>query len=202
MESSTAPGQTPLHDVSGLKLAGIKSRADLLPHEAENVRQAHVKYLAARPSRRLCPFDLPWLKKLHRDMLGNVWKWAGRFRQSETNLGVPPHQIEVSLVNLLADLKTWGASGMSLLEQATHLHYRAVHIHPFQDGNGRWARLLANIWSKQNGGPVVVWLEETIGAESVIRSEYLAAVKQADQGDLEPLVALHERYAEPKPGRG
>ena len=196
MDRSTVSGQTPPPDKSGLKLAGIKSRADLFPHETENLLQAYMKYLGARPSKRLAPFDLPWLKKLHRDMLGNVWKWAGRFRQSETNLGVPPHQIEVSLANLLEDVKAWGASGMGLLEQSAHLHYRAVQIHPFQDGNGRWARLLANIWSKQNGGHVVNWPDEAIGTERVIRSEYLAAVQKADAGDMEPLVALHTRYTE------
>lgn len=42
-----------------------------------------------------------------------------------------------------------------------------------------------------------VWPEQTIGASSPIREEYLAAIQAADNGDYEPLIALHQRYASP-----
>ena len=56
---------------------------------------------------------------------------------------------------------------------AVHLHHRAVQIHPFLNGNGRWARLLANILLKLHKAPLTEWPEEAIGATSVIREEYL-----------------------------
>ena len=73
--------------------------------------------------------------------------------------------------------------GMRLLEQAVRLHHRAVRIHPFPNGNGRWARMLANIWLKRHGQPITAWPEETIGTRSVVRDEYLAAIRAADEGD-------------------
>ena len=85
---------------------------------------------------------------------------------------------------------------MSLLEQAARLHYRAVWIHPFKNGNGRWARLLANIWLRLHGSPIVLWPDESIGQESIIRNEYIKALKFADQGDFGPLLALHNRHLE------
>jgi hypothetical protein len=54
--------------------------------------------------------------------------------------------------------------------------------------------MLANIWLKQNGAVPIHWPEETIGCESVIRTEYINAIKAADAGDLSLLTALHEKY--------
>ena len=43
---------------------------------------------------------------------------------------------------------------IDLSEQAVLLHHRAVQIHPFENGNGRWSRLLANIWLKKHAHPI------------------------------------------------
>ena len=86
---------------------------------------------------------------------------------------------------------------MPPVEQAATLHYRAVHIHPFENGNGRWARMLANIWLKQHGEAITIWPEQGItGCTSQVRDEYILALKQADQFDINHLVELHSRYAE------
>lgn len=189
------PGQTPLDDLSGLRIKSIRTTAELNAAEAENIRKAVMKYLATRPSKRAARFDLAWLRTLHEEMFGDVWAWAGEFRRHETNIGVPPREIEIGLHNLLEDLRAWEASGMPLLEQAVRLHHVAVLVHPFPNGNGRWSRMLANIWLKVNGAEPVVWPEATIGTASEVRGEYLEAVRAADRGDYGRLVALHERYA-------
>ena len=85
-------------------------------------------------------------------------------------------------------------SDMPLLEQAARLHHSAVVIHPFENGNGRWSRMLANIWLKQNGSNLTFWPEATVGETSVIRDEYLQALKAADRMDFGPLFALHAKY--------
>jgi Fic-DOC domain mobile mystery protein B len=190
------PGETPIDDLRGLRVEGITTRAELNSVEAENIRQAVVKYLSGRPSRRSARFDLAWVLRLHREMLGDVWDWAGSVRTTVTNIGVPPQQIQVALQGLLDDLEYWEEHGVDLLEQAVRLHHRAVQIHPFKNGNGRWARLLANIWLKLHDHSVTAWPEETIGTESVIRSEYIAAIKLADGGDDGPLMELHKRYTD------
>jgi Fic family protein len=79
------------------------------------------------------------------------------------------------------------------------LHHRAVSIHPFVNGNGRWARMLANIWLQLHGHRPTEWPDETIGAESKVRKEYLSAIRRADQGDLEPLTTLHRRFTHTRP---
>jgi Fic family protein len=95
------------------------------------------------------------------------------------------------------DVAFWRENGgMTGIEQTARLHHRAFLIHPFLNGNGRWARLLANIFQKQSLNTVTLWPEETVGNASVIRDEYLAAVRAADYGNYEPLIALHGRYSQ------
>jgi Fic-DOC domain mobile mystery protein B len=193
-------GQTPLDDISGLRDRSIRTRTDLNAAEALNIRKAVVKYLLRRPGRRAAPFDPPWLLRLHAEMFGDVWSWAGLLRTRELNIGPPPHEIGTRLVQLLGDLTAWGEFSMPRDEQAARLHHGAVLIHPFLNGNGRWARMVANIWLRLNGSPVVEWPEETVGSASVIRDEYLAAVRKADRGDVGPLLTLHRRFASRGPG--
>jgi len=130
-------------------------------------------------------------------MFGDVWRWAGQKRTTELNLGVPVHQIDVGLTDLMDDLAYWRKTGeLDIIEQVTRLHHRAAVIHPFLNGNGRWSRLLANIFLKQSAGKITLWPEETVGNTSIIRDEYLAAMRGADKGIYEPLMAIHRRYME------
>ncbi len=156
-----------------------------------------LKYLGGSLTRRKAKFDLTWMLKLHREMFGDVWVWAGQMRTTDLNLGVPWLQITVQLKNLCDDLAYWREHWEDVVEQATHLHHRAVQIHPFLNGNGRWARLLANIWLKLHKHPVTAWPEESIGETSTIRDEYLAAIRAADNKDFMPLLNLHRTHAEP-----
>lgn len=189
------PGQTPLDDLSGLRIKTIRTTAELNAAESVNIRKATSKYVAQTPTARMAPFTPAWLRRLHAEMFADVWTWAGMLRTHETNIGSRPHLIETDLHNLLEDLRVWKTSGMPLVEQAARLHHGAVRVHPFPNGNGRWSRTLANIWLKQHGSPATEWPETTIGAASTIRAEYLIAVKAADRGDMAPLVALHTRFA-------
>lgn len=188
------PGQTPLDDLSGLRVRGITNIIELSAAEAENIRKTTIKYLASRPTQRSARFDVAWMRKLHKEMFGHVWTWAGSYRKHETNIGSPPHRIDIDLHNLAEDLIVWKQSAMPLLEQAVRLHHAAVRIHPFPNGNGRWSRMLGSIWLKRHEAPVIEWPEAVIGTASAIRDEYLKAVRAADGGDLSSLIALHQRF--------
>jgi Fic-DOC domain mobile mystery protein B len=193
--SGQPDGSTPLQDVSGLKLPRIKTRNDLFIAEFNNIRPVIVKYLASRPSKRRAPFSFTWLFKLHEEMFGEVWTWAGKTRNETLNIGDPVHLIETNLLQLAEDIAYWGEhESMEPFEQAVQIHHRAVKIHPFVNGNGRWSRMLANIRLVQYRLSPTVWPEQTIGETSIIRAEYLAAIRAADNYDMEPLRALHRRY--------
>ncbi len=188
------PGATPI-DLSGLKnRALVRNRADLADAEALNINRSFLKYLAAPPSPRAAPFDYAWFLKLHAEMFGDVWTWAGVIRRIDLNLGVPPVEITERLAALSSDLHSWSGFGHALETQATWLHHKAVQVHPFENGNGRWARLLANIWLKQHGASIVAWPDAVLGIASEIRGEYLRAVRAADGGDYALLGELHRRF--------
>ena len=59
------PGETPIDDLSGLKIKGITTRSELNYFEARNITRAVLKYLSRKPSRRLAPFDLSWSIRSH-----------------------------------------------------------------------------------------------------------------------------------------
>ena len=180
--SSDTDGATPLDDISGLKLKHVRTRGQLAVAEAENVLNATVKYLAKKPSTRLARFDLAWSLKLHREMFGNVWRWAGQTRQTNLNIGVDALHVATRLKDLLDDLRFWEENWPDVTEQAATLHHRAVQIHPFLNGNGRWSRMMANIWLAQHDTAITAWPEQTIGVVSTIRKEYLAAMKKRGYG--------------------
>ena len=189
-------GETPI-DPSYLNHKLIKTRAQLNIAEAENILKAVVKYFVAKPSGKLAPFDLNWFQQLHQEMFGDVWEYAGSFRQSDLNIGVKWPNIQTDVLELTNSIKYWHENGTyNVLETSVRIHYQAVFIHPFLNGNGRWSRLLGNIYLKQNDHPLVRWPEETIGAESKVRAEYLEAVKRADTGDLTVLIGLHREFLE------
>src|ERR1035437_8048176 len=48
-----------------------------------------------------------FIRDLHRHMLGDVWRWAGKFRTSERNLGIAHWEIPVALRILMDDTKAW-----------------------------------------------------------------------------------------------
>ena len=77
------------------------------------------------------------------------------------------------------------------METATRIHHRAVHIHPFLNGNGRWSRMLANIYLRKNGLMPVRWQEDLLASENPKRTEYIEALKTADKGDYRKLIEMH-----------
>jgi fido (protein-threonine AMPylation protein) len=187
-------GETPF-DLSGLRLSDVKTREQLDAAEFENNALAVLKYLAARPSKRLAPFDFTWMLKLHQEMFGVVWDWAGNIRSENLSLGIPFYQIPAHLDQLVENLRVWEQFEPSALTRAARMHVEAVKIHPFQNGNGRWSRLLSNIYLKQCGAKITEWPADLSRVESPIRGEYIAAIKAAiNEGDESLILELHAKF--------
>ncbi|ETR68810.1 MAG: filamentation induced by cAMP protein Fic [Candidatus Magnetoglobus multicellularis str. Araruama] len=66
---------------------------------------------------------------------------------------------------------------------ASIAHYNMVRIHPFDDGNGRGARILMNLILIKKSYPVAIIRNEN-------RRKYLTALNQADKGDIVPFLAV------------
>lgn len=135
---------------------------------------------------------------IHREGFGFIFpKWAGKFRTIDVTVGEyePPHYSRIpELIKTFCD---------DLIERSKHLpssqneeaflgeiisllawfQHRLVWIHPFQDYNGRIARLLTNLLLLNLGFPILTIKADT-GQD---RNKYIKAMKAADQHNLSKL---------------
>ena len=140
-------------------------------------------------SRKHYIFRERFLKGLHRRMFSHVWRWAGKFRATKRNLGVKPHLIETELRKAIDDARYWVENKTYLPDElAVQFHHRLVSVHPFPNGNGRWSRLVADTLIVRLGGSRFTWGGADLRAAGEARDNYIAALKAADNYDLEPLI--------------
>jgi Fic-DOC domain mobile mystery protein B len=130
-----------------------------------------------------------YIRKLHRKMFEETWKWAGQYRVTEKTIGVPVHEIRERLMELLGDVRYWiENSTYPPDETAVRFHHRLVFIHPFPNGNGRHARLMADVLVMKLGRPAFSWGSANLVREGEARTRYLEAIRAADHGDIQPLL--------------
>ncbi len=182
-------GQTLLTEEArrGLKLRYVTTRAELNEAEQANILRALTR--ARRPTLAQILDDL-YLRRLHRRMFGGVWDWAGTYRTSETNIGVPPAQIATSVRDLVADARAWIDAGDPPDRIATRVHHRLVQIHPFPNGNGRHGRVAADYLVVALGRAAFTWGAAGGLDYAQLRSEYVTALRRADGGGLDSLLAF------------
>lgn len=184
-------------DDAGTPLAPEEKR-DLIPthiaywSELNAAEQANIvrgQEWAMRRRREI--LDERFLLALHRRMFGEVWRWAGRYRASERNLGVAAWQIAAEMRTLVDDAKIWIAHASYPRDEiAVRLHHRLVWIHPFANGNGRHARLVADLLVTQQGGERFSWGRGSLYSSGELRQRYIAALREADRHNLMPLTAF------------
>jgi len=179
-------GETPLDDISGLKIDGIFTRNELDVVEADNILDAFLKYTLNPDEIKKITFDTQFLQQLHRDMFGKVWSWAGEFRTTQTSIGIEAINIRQSLYQLMDDLKFW-EEAWDYQDTATRLHYLLVKIHPFLNGNGRCSRLFTDLWLLSIGKEMLDWGDENIDNANSTRKEYILALQEVDSGSYERL---------------
>lgn len=183
------PGATPLDpdEVVGLIPDHITTQGQLNEWEQANVLEGQRWALASR--NRENPLTERFVRRLHAEMFGETWTWAGTFRTTEKNIGVDPSQIGVQLKDLLDDTQYWLKHGTySLEESAVRFHHRLVSIHPFPNGNGRHARMLTDVIMIRSGRAPFSWGSANLVQTGKARDDYLAALRRADENDIDPLV--------------
>jgi len=135
------PGATSLDpdEIEGLKFKHVTTREQLDHLEQANIEQGLIGLQQCKDKDVL---NERFVKKLHKRLFGEVWVWAGAFRQTEKNTGVDPRQIAVELRKLMDDARFWIENNTyNPSEVAIRFHHRLVYIHLFPNGNGRHARV-------------------------------------------------------------
>lgn len=182
-------GATPLNpdEIDGL-IPSLRNQGELNELEKANIR---IGFEWAEKSRLLRRDLLKYsgLFRLHKELFGKVWKWAGTQRVSEKNLGIAPHQIAQELHKLCTDVKYWIENKTYEWDEiGVRFHHRLVLIHPFVNGNGRLARIACDLLLTYNNHAAFTWGAGDLVAEGDVRENYIDALKQADRGNYDPLM--------------
>jgi len=187
-------GQTALskEEMQGLKIPTITTREELDEFEQQNIEKALEWYLYRRKFKVDKILSEDFIHQVHIKMFGDVWNWAGQTRRSEKNIGVPWVQIPIQLRQLLEDCKFWVANKTYSDEEISiRFKHRLVAIHIFPNGNGRHSRLMGDIKMKHVfTKPIFTWGQLNSANKSVVRDNYIKALRKADTGDFKDLIAF------------
>ncbi|MGK2960621.1 MAG: mobile mystery protein B [Gemmatimonadaceae bacterium] len=193
MENSQADGSTPLDpgEAHDLRVSHVATHGELDELEEANIQSAltWAERKTLSGGRRADVLTEKFLYELHRRMFGAVWTWAGQPRRTNKNIGVDKSAIGVEVVKLLDDARHWREHAVFPAdESAIRFHHRLVSIHPFTNGNGRHARLMADLLVQQAGRPAFSWGAGNLESTSDLRSAYIGALRKADAGNPAPLL--------------
>lgn len=183
-------GATPLDpdEAEGLIPKHIVNHGQLNEWEFQNVL-AGERWAFGRTQKLV--LDIQFIRRLHKRMFGDTWRWAGTFRSSEKNIGVDPVRIQPGVHDLCEDVRAQlQHRSYPLDEIAARFSHRMVSIHPFANGNGRFSRTIADLLLVQQGAERFTWGAANLIAEGDVRRQYLQALQAADAQDYRPLLAF------------
>jgi Fic-DOC domain mobile mystery protein B len=172
-------------------IPNLATHEELNEWERDNILRARQWALGDRQLTRLDPISESYVRELHRRMFDQTWTWAGTYRKTEKNLGVPVAQIRERLAQALGNAKYWLENKTYGVDEcAIRFHYELVVIHAFPNGNGRHARLIADIVAAKCGHPVFSWGSKDLIPAGETRTAYLAVLRDADKGKFRGLLVF------------
>src|SRR4051794_8618235 len=91
----------------GLLQSWVTTRSDLNEAEQENIVKGAVWARRSRGAKAIDLLNDNYAKNLHKQMFGEVWKWAGTYRQNEINIGIEPFRVPAEMPAMLDDVRFW-----------------------------------------------------------------------------------------------
>lgn len=132
---------------------------------------------------------------MHQDWLGKIYEWAGKYRQVNISKGNFTFAMARQVPTLMekfeqGPLRDYTPCLATVQEEVVHavavVHTELVLIHPFREGNGRLARMLAVLMGLQAGLPP---FDFSI-IKGKVRQEYFAAVQAGMDYNYTPMEAI------------
>ncbi len=180
---------TPLtvEERDGLIPSYITLRGELNEAEQANILEAEGWALA----RKRDVLSEKFLKNLHKRMFGRVWRWAGKHRRTEKNIGVDAYRISQEIGQLLDDVRYWITQGTFEPDEiAARFHHRLVWIHAYPNGNGRHARLATDLLLVALGRERFSWGSVNLTDLGETRKRNVTALREADNHNFDPLLTF------------
>lgn len=135
--------------------------------------------------------------RMHKVWLGRVYSWAGRYRNVNITKGGFPFAAAHAIPPLMKDLEAGPLKmftpcrcddRMEVIRGLAVVHTELVLIHPFREGNGRLARLLAVLMGLQAQLPTL----DFGGLAGGKKREYFAAVRAGMSKNYQPMIKIFE----------
>ena len=170
-----------------MKLIFEQAKYELDALEFENIARAAAWMQAVKADKIL---NTDFICLLHKKMFCDVWKWAGKYRKTEKNIGIRYIDVPVEVHKLCDDADGWIEFDVYPPDEfAARFHHRLVLIHLFSNGTGRHARLMADlILEKIFNKKPFSWGKINLARTGDVRTIYINALKKADDHDYEPLL--------------
>ncbi|MGZ3749216.1 MAG: mobile mystery protein B, partial [Pseudobdellovibrionaceae bacterium] len=186
------PGATPLNpnEIAGLKLSYISTQKELNAAEQDNILQGE-KWAFSK--KRKIFLTERFMRDLHKKMFGHVWAWAGTYRTSDKSIGVEWYKIPTEMNKLIGDVSYWLTHETYPIDEiAARFHHRLVYVHPFPNGNGRWARVMADVLLFNLGLQRFTWGAQkkagSLDAHNDVRAKYIHSLQTADARNYSELL--------------
>lgn len=183
-------------------LKGITRKTEIDQAEADALLAVQERYLGIITAETVFTAEL--ICRMHRDWLGGIYEWAGKYRTVEMQKGSfrwpPAVRVPQNMAALEKDFlkkltPCWPGSLEKVAGAVAAVHAELLLVHPFREGNGRFARWLADLMFLQAGYPLPLY--NFSGRGSVKRkTAYLNAVIRGYTQDIQPLADFFEACVE------
>jgi len=171
-------------------LLGSKSKREMDQIEAqEQLRTLEELVRIYDQTHRITAADV---RRIHKIWLGSIYAWAGNYRQVNLSKGDFPFAAANQIPRLMIEFEKGPLreytpcrfTEMSEIARAIAVvHTELLLIHPFREGNGRVARLLAVLMALQAGLPPL----DFVNIKGRKRQEYFRAVQAGLDRDYKPM---------------
>ena len=171
-------------------LLGIKSKRAMDGQEAIKLFHASLWAIERYPVNHR--FSANDIKQMHKQWLGEIYPWAGEYRQVNISKGNFTFAMAAQVPRLMAEFERDVLARFTpcnftneedVIEALAITHCELVLIHPFREGNGRASRLLTTIMALQAGLPILNFS----GIAGKAKQTYFAAVQTGLSRDYEPM---------------
>ena len=174
-------GDAKMHDLEEMKAHNVGLK--MMQEEAQATDRPLTEYFIRELHRTLLREDYTVQKELPDGSITTYTVHAGQYKTRPNSVKTVTGEIfeyasPEETPALMSDLVGWYNSTvesgeLSALELASLFHYRYIRIHPFEDGNGRIARLLVNFILLRAGYPMII-------VRSDDKDKYLSALNRSD----------------------
>ena len=165
----------------------LSTRYELAAWEQANIARA-MAWLEQRP-RRGSVLTGRFLRDLHKRMFGETWDHAGKYRRSKANSAIPAWTVSTRVEDVIARTRGWiQMAAYPTDEIAVRYHHRLSQLRPFERGNGRLTRLVADALMSELGQAPFTWGANTRLPAADLADRYLAALRVADGDNISILL--------------